>query len=136
MDIGYGPCTAIGGARYTLLLVDEYSHYKHIYALKNLKGSLLSAMKQFLNDVKVKPTLIRADFDQKLIGGSLKAFLTNETISVIGCPPERQSSNGLCERHWQTLVTMSRNWLTSSLVPSNYWWLVNHLQHKLWLNFK
>lgn len=30
MDIGHGPCTAIGGARYTLLLVDKSTRFKFV----------------------------------------------------------------------------------------------------------
>jgi hypothetical protein len=46
MDIGYGgPNTAIGGAKYTLLLIDKATRYKFIiYGIKNLTTSLLEAM--------------------------------------------------------------------------------------------
>ena len=47
MDIGHGPCTAIGGARYTLLLVDKFTRFKFLFSLKNLTTSLLEAMKRF-----------------------------------------------------------------------------------------
>ncbi len=32
-----------------------------------------------------------------------------------------QDKNGLAERHWQTLVTMARNWLASNELPGSFW---------------
>ncbi len=121
MDIGFGPCTAIGGVRYTLLLVDKYSKYKFVYGLKNLNDSILNAMKKFITDVGVKPKLIRTDFDYKLMGGDVASFLTDEKVRIESAPPKRQDENGLVERHWQTVVAMARNWLTSAQLPAKYW---------------
>ncbi len=47
MDIGYGPCAAIGGFKHTLLFVNSSSQYKYIYPLKNLTSSLLRGVKCF-----------------------------------------------------------------------------------------
>ena len=122
MDIGFGPCTAIGGVRYTLLLVDKHSRYKFVYPLRDLKGSIVKAMKKFLKDVKVKPKLIRTDFDFKLMGGKVLELLDDRGIDIETAPPSRQDQNGLVERHWQTIVQMARNWMRSSLLPSTFWW--------------
>ena len=123
MDIGYGPETSIGGIRYTLLFVDKFSRYKFVYGLKNLTSSLLSAVKKFINDVGTHPSLIRTDFDHKLIGGNVAKFLQEEEkIRLESAPPYRQHQNGLVERHWQTIVNMARNWLRSSMLPTTYWY--------------
>jgi transposase InsO family protein len=121
-DIGFGPCAAIGGIHYTLMLVDKFSRFKFVYGLKNLTSSLLSAMKQFVIDAGIKPTKIRTDFDQKIIGGKVKSFLQDNVIDIQASPPYRQHQNGLVERHWKTVVSMARNWLTSNLLPSKYWY--------------
>jgi dUTPase/transposase InsO family protein len=121
LDIGYGPCTAIGGIRYTLLAVDKATRYKFIYGLKDLKSSLLKAMKQFVIDCGVPPKLLRTDFDHKIMGGKVAEFLRSSGIPIQASPPYRQHQNGLVESHWQTVVSMARNWLTSSLLPSTYW---------------
>ena len=44
-DIGFGPTRSIGGAFYTLLLVDKRTRYAFIYPLKNLKENLLLQFK-------------------------------------------------------------------------------------------
>ena len=122
MDIGYGPTTSVGGFRYTLLLVDKATRYKKMYPLTNLKTSVLQAMKKFIAEVGVKPTLLRTDFDHKLLGGDVANYLLNEKIRVEGAPPKRQHQNGLVERNWRSIVTMARNWLRSSMLPAKYWW--------------
>ena len=120
MDIGYDPCAVIGGVKYTLLFIDSSSRYRHVYPLKNLNTSILRAVKRFFKDVKVKPKLICTDFDHKLIAGEVSKYIEEE--QQVDLAPYRQHQNGLVERTWQTAVTMCRNWITSSLLPSKYWW--------------
>jgi deoxyuridine 5'-triphosphate nucleotidohydrolase len=122
LDIGFGPCPSIGGYKYTLMAVDRHSRYKLIYGLKNLKASLLEAMKSFLCDCGPKPKLIRTDFDYKIMGGKVGDLLKDQKITIQSSPPYRQHQNGLVERHWQEVVAMSRNWLTSSMLPSKFWY--------------
>jgi hypothetical protein len=121
IDIGFGPCTAIGGIKYTLLAINKRTKQKLIFGLTNLKQSLTTAMNRFLNQCGNKPTLIRTDFDKKLIGGEVRKLLDSRQILIEASPPYRQHQNGLVERHWQTIVSMTRNWLQSSLLPSKYW---------------
>ena len=122
IDIGFGPCTAIGGIRYTLLAVDKSSRFKLVYGLKNLTTSLHSAIKQFLMDCGKTPTCIRTDFDPKLIAGNTKKILTDHNVKIEAAPPHRQHQNGLVERAWQTIVSMTRNWMTSARLPAKYWY--------------
>ena len=123
MDIGYGPCSSIGGIKYTLLLVDSATRYKYVYPLKNLTTSLLRAIKRFFKDCQCKPGTIRTDFDAKLLQGKVAEHIEEvEKVKLEAAPPYRQHQNGLVERAWQSIVTMTRNWLTSSLLPSKYWW--------------
>ena len=81
-------------------------------------------MHRFLKDVKVKPKLIRTDFDKKLIAGKVSELLEEtDKIDLQAAPPKRQHQNGLVERSWKTVVNMTQNWLTSSLLPTEYWFV-------------
>ena len=122
MDIGFGPCRAIGGIRYTLLLIDKSTRFKFIFGLKNLNDSIHEAMEEFLQICGTTPELIRTDFDSKLIGGKVKQLLRKEKILLQAAPPKHQQQNGLVKRHWAFLVKQARQWLTASLLPSSYWW--------------
>ena len=122
LDIGFGPCTGIGGVRYCLMAVDKSTRFKFCYGLKNLTSSLHEAIRSFLIDCGKKPTLIRTDFDTKLIGGETQKILTDAGIRIEAAPPRRQHQNGLVERAWQTIVSMARNWMTSARLPAKYWY--------------
>ena len=87
MDIGFGPCTAIGGIKYTLLLIDKKFRYKLVYGLKNLTSSLLAAMRSFLTDCGKTPSILRTDFDSKLMGGKVADLLASHRIASRFSPP-------------------------------------------------
>ena len=58
------------------------------------------------------PKRFHTDFDRKLTGDkALKLILTNKS-NVIVTPVGRQSSNGLAERTWQTIIEMSCAYVT------------------------
>ena len=82
MDIVYGPCIGIEGVKYALLLVDKKTRKCFIYALKDLKQSINDALTQFLVDVRVKPKLIRTDFDKKLFGGNTRKLLLKNKLEL------------------------------------------------------
>ena len=104
IDIGFGPCNAIGGIKYTLLAVNKKTRTNLVFGLKNLTTSLHRAMQEFILVCGPKPEIIRTDFDAKLIRGPVKKFLTEQQIKIQASPPYRQHQNGLIERHWQTVV--------------------------------
>ena len=82
----------------------------------------MKQVKQFLIDVNWVCATIRTDFDMKLIGGNVKKGLLDKGIDIDAAPPRQQHKNGLFERSWQSVVKMARNWLSSSALPSQYWW--------------
>ena len=92
------------------------------YPLQNVTTSLLKQIKRFMAEVGVKPKLMYTDFNPKLMDGKVAAYLEESKVVVKAAPPEQQHKNGLVERNWQTLVSMTRNWLLSQLLPSKFWW--------------
>ena len=71
-----------------------------INPLKNLDTSiLLCAFRKFINEVGIKPTLIRTDYGTKLMGGQVLQYLEEQQIKVEAAPPKRQHQNGLVERN-------------------------------------
>lgn len=78
-----------------------------------------------LKDCKVKPKVIRTDFDNKFMAGRVAEYIEEEQqVNLEAAPPHRQHQNDLVERAWQTITSMARNWLTSSLLPSKYWFAI------------
>ena len=99
IDIGFGPCNAIGGIKYTLLAVNKKTRTNLVFGLKNLTTSLLHAMQEFLLTCGPTPEIIRTDFDAKLIRGEVKQFLLSKQITIQASPPYRQHQNGLV-KNW------------------------------------
>ncbi len=47
-----------------------------------------------------------------------REYLNSLLIHVNAAPSYHQDKNGLAEQHWQTMVSMARNWLASAEIPS------------------
>ena len=54
-------------------------------------------------------------------GKTLKWILENKS-KVIAAPANRQSSNGLVERTWRTIVQMARAYITEKQVGREFWY--------------
>ena len=121
-DILFGSGTAIGGAKYALFLVDRASRHKYIYPIQNLSEDILPAFIKFFNEIGTTPSIIRTDFDHKLMGTMIERHLNQLKCNLQSAPPDLQNMNGICERNWRSILKMARGWLVSSLLPSNFWW--------------
>jgi hypothetical protein len=121
IDIVFGPDISIGNIHYGLLFADRYSRMTYIYPLQNLTSDIKRQMGFFFSHIGMVPKRIVSDFDTKLIGGQARDYLNSLLVHVNAAPANRQDKNGLAERHWQTMVSMARNWLTSAELPSSYW---------------
>merc|ERR1711884_884326 len=85
-------------------------------------SSIHRAITCFLCNVKVKPKLLYTDFDQKLISGKVATLVEDNEIDLQAAPPKPQPQNSPVEQSWQIIVTMTRNWLISNLLPSTFWY--------------
>jgi hypothetical protein len=120
IDIIFGPEVAIGNVHYGLLIVDRFSRMTYLQPLQNLSSDIQKQLEAFFAHIGFIPRHLISDFDLKLIGGRAREYLNGMLIHVNAAPPHRQDKNGLAERHWQTLVSMSRNWLASAELPSTF----------------
>jgi len=121
-DIIFGSGVAIGGARYALFLVDRATRHKFVYPIQDLKTDILPSFIKFFAEIGRVPSLIRTDFDYKLMGRTIEKHLELNQCQLQSAPPELQSINGVCERNWRSILRMARSWLASALLPSNFWW--------------
>ena len=67
------------------------------------------------------PKKLVTDFDHKLFGTSIEDYFRPQKTTIEVAPPRMQNKNGLVERNWRSVVRMARSWLTSALLPSNFW---------------
>jgi hypothetical protein len=133
MDIVFGDCLSLGGFRYAILFVDVATRYTWIYGLQTLTSNeIVAALQDFRSDAHGLPTTFHSDFDQKLIGGKALRWIKENSSRLIATPSNRQSSNGLVERTWQSIVRMARAYTTEKQVGREYWWFaVHHASHMI-----
>jgi len=122
MDIVYGDSVGLHGYRYALLIVDVATRYSWIYGLTSLAGgSIVDALEMFRAEAGRLPRRFHSDFDKKLIGGKALRYILQNNSRIIAANAGRQSSNGLVERTWRTIVEMARAYMTEKQVSRDYW---------------
>ena len=132
-DFAYGTNTELEEIKYAVFLVDRRSKYIFEYPLINLnEDKLLDAMKLFINQLRRKPDKMYVDQDYKLVGGKITKFLRNPFDDeynllpngslLASAPKGRQNQNDLSEINWKEVMNMSRNLITSNLLPSSFWY--------------
>jgi len=126
IDIIFGPQVTIGNVHYGLLIVDRFSRMTYLQPLQNLTTDIQKQLETFFAHIGFIPRHLISDFDLKLIGGRAREYLNGMLIHMNAAPPHCQDKNGHAERHWQTLVSMSRNWLASAELPSSFWYYAVH----------
>ena len=123
MDIIFGDCVALGGYRYALLLVDVSTRYCWRCGLSSLTSKhIITALEAFRTDANGIPKKFHSDFDKKLIGGKALKWIRQQKSRVIAAPAGRQSSNGLAEQTWRTIVQMVHAYVTEKQVGREFCW--------------
>jgi hypothetical protein len=121
MDIAFGDCLSVGGFKYDLILVDRATRYNWTFGLKSLGSeSILSALRLFCASAGGLACCFYCDCDAKLFGTAILEYLIDSDSKVVAAPSKRQSSNGLVESHWKTMVHMARTYLTEKQMPRNF----------------
>lgn len=125
MDIA-GPMevASIGGSRYYLLLVDDYSRMAYIYFLKQ-KSQALDCFKEFKakveNELDKKIKTIRSDNGLEFCNKEFDNFLKVNGIVHQRTNPYTAEQNGLCERQNRTVVEKARCLLYDSGLGTEFW---------------
>jgi len=117
LDIVFGPEVSVGNVHYGLICMDQHSQMTYIYPLRDLTTDIQKQLESFFSHIGMVPKRIITEFDLKLIGGKAREYLNSMLVHVNAALSYRQDKNGLAERHWQTLVSMARNWLVSAELP-------------------
>jgi transposase InsO family protein len=128
LDIVFGDCVALGGYRYAIILVDVATRFTWVFGLTSLSSTdIIEALLAFRAAAGGLPKCFHSDFDKKLMGGRALHWILDNKSNIKAAPARRQSSNGLVERTWQTLVHMARSYITEKQVGREFWyWAVRH----------
>ena len=105
MDIAFGDGIAVGRYRYALIFVDRSTIYNWVFGLKYLQSAnIVAAFSLFCSETGALAHSFCSDCDDKLFGSAVKQYLLPRNSDIIATAADRQSSNGLVEPHWKTMV--------------------------------
>ncbi|GBN13319.1 Retrovirus-related Pol polyprotein from transposon TNT 1-94 [Araneus ventricosus] len=113
-----------GGAKYFMVLVDDFSGMYFTYFLKN-KNEVFDIFSQFkakyenLTDKRIKK--LRTDNGLEFVNEQLDTYLANSDIFHEKTIPYNSGSNGKAERANRILLERARSLLYESELPLKFW---------------
>ncbi|KAL7503562.1 hypothetical protein ACHAXN_002711 [Cyclotella atomus] len=97
-----------------------------------MSNEIISCLVQFQVAAGGTPKTYHSDFDQKLIGGKARRWILESKSHIIAAPAHRQSSNGLVERTWQSIIRMAWAYITEKQVGREFWYYaIKHAAHMI-----
>jgi hypothetical protein len=125
MDL-FGPPThaSLGGKKYCLVIVDDYSRYTWVFFFKH-KYETQQTIKDFTNEVQRQYgqdiLMIQSDNGTEFKNYTLNKILSDEGIRHQYSSPYTPQQNGVAERKNQTLMYMARTMLAEFKSPYKFW---------------
>ena len=116
--------SSMGGSRYFMTLIDDYSKYHTVYALKR-KDEAFAKFKEFAEVVEnrfgTKIKSLRSDNGGEYISDEFIRFLKDRGIVHETTNPHTPQQNGVAERANRTLMETVRYLLHQANVPLRFW---------------
>jgi transposase InsO family protein len=125
MDL-FGPVAylSIGGSKYGLVIVDDFSRFTWVFFLQN-KSETQGTLKRFLrraqNEFELKVKKIWSDNRSEFKNLQAKEYLEEEGIKHEFSAPYTPQQNGVVERKNRTLIDMARMMLGEYKTPERFW---------------
>jgi transposase InsO family protein len=112
----FGPVayTSIGGNKYSLVIVDDYSYFTCVFFLEDIcetQEVLKKFLKRAQNEFDAKVKRIRSDNVSEFKNTQVEDYLDEEGIKHEFSPPYTPSQIGVAKRKNRTLVEMTRTML-------------------------
>ena len=118
------PEASLGGKKYCLVIVDDYSRYTWVFFFKT-KMETQQTIIDFSNEAQcqhnVPILVIRSDNGSEFKNYTLNEFLSEEGIRHQYSAAYTPQQNGVAERKNRTLIDMARSMLAEFKSPINFW---------------
>lgn len=115
---------SINGARYFVVFKDHYSHYRHVFFMKE-KSEVKQHLKQFLRNVSTEIGCVikafRSDNGLEYANADVLAILQEHGIQHQRTVPFTPEQNGSAEREMRTIVEAARTMLQAKQLPNRLW---------------
>jgi transposase InsO family protein len=125
MDL-FGPIAyiSIGGNKYGLVIVDDYSRFTCVFFLQD-KGETQEVLKKFLkraqNEFDAKVKRIRSDNSTEFKNTQVEGYLDEEGIKDEFLAAYTSQQNGVAKRKSRTLIEMARTMLDKYKISDLFW---------------
>jgi hypothetical protein len=125
MDL-FGPVAyhSIGGSKYGLVIVDNYSRFTWVFFLQD-KSESQETFKRFLrrgqNEFYLKVKNITSDNGSEFKNLQVEEYLEDEGIKHEFSAPYTSQQNGVVERKNNTIIDMARTMLGEYKTPEQFW---------------
>ncbi|KAJ9548149.1 hypothetical protein OSB04_020692 [Centaurea solstitialis] len=125
MDL-FGPVNtqSIGGKRYTLVIVDEYSRYTWVFFLRSKSDDSQEIINFILQMEKynlITIRVLRSDHGTEFKSSVLDDFLVSKGISQNFSSIRTSQQNGVAKRRNRTLIEAARSMLIEARLPLQFW---------------
>uniref|UniRef100_A0A6V7M0T8 Integrase catalytic domain-containing protein n=1 Tax=Bracon brevicornis TaxID=1563983 RepID=A0A6V7M0T8_9HYME len=125
MDLcGPMPTKTVGGRRYLMTIIDDFSRYTFVYLLTE-KSQDERVIRDFIAEMKTqygeKPKCFRSDRGGEFMSHDLMQFLAKQGVKVQRTAPYTPEQNGVAERKNRTLVEATRTMLIDAGLADQYW---------------
>ena len=129
---------SIGGNRYFVTFIDEYSRYSHVFLIRE-KSEVADILIQFIEMIKTKfgarPKVIRSDRGGEYMNAKVQKYLETQGIKVQYTVAYSPQQNGIAERKNRTLMDAVRSMLYEANLDYSYWaeavMCANYVQNRL-----
>ena len=113
---------SLGGSRYVVSFIDDYSRFSVLYFIK-LKSEVLNCFKRFRAEYGQGGIvrILRSDNGGEYTSRAFAQFCTDEGIKQEFTVPDTPQQNGVAERYFRTIVEMTRCLLLDSGLPKLLW---------------
>lgn len=116
--------TSMGGKRYAIIFVDDYSRMRHVYFMHN-KGEAAEKLKQYVDEVtrprEIYLKRIHSDNAMEYFGDKFSQICSTEGAVHTSSAPYTPAQNGVAERSWRIMVEMTRCMLLHAKLPQSFW---------------
>ena len=118
------PTHSIGGNRYFVTFIDDYSRCCKVYFMKN-KSEVFNKFKEFelitTNECNCSIGTLRTDNGGEYLSKEFDSYLHSKGIKHELSAPYSPAQNGVAERFNRTLVESARTMMAQAKLPERYW---------------
>ena len=115
---------SIGGRKYFVTFIDDYSRCCAVYFMRN-KSEVLEKFKEFeavtTNQQSQRIGTLRSDNGSEYISKTFEEYLKEKGIHHELTVPNSPEQNGVAERMNRTLVEMARSMIAHARLSNSYW---------------